>query len=362
MADDFGDKTEAPTPRRREEAREQGQVAKSTDLVASVCLLFAVLMLGWFGPGISRSFRDVLTDSMASSSVANLQPGSAASLALHCVRIAGIAAAPLVLGCMLVAVMGNVLQVGFNATTASLEPKLDAINPIKGIQRLFGGANTAVQMAMNLLKLLLVGAVGYSAVHSHLGQIVAAQQLDHQQAFGLAAQMVYEIALRVAVVLLVLSVGDYAWKRFKFEQDLKMTKQEIKEEVRRFDGDPHIRQRRRQIALKMLRDMQKKAVPTADVVITNPTEYAVALKYDAATGNAPRVVAKGRGPFAAEIRKLAIQSGVPILERPPLARALYRMCEVGQEIPEEFYTAVAEILAYVYELTGRLRRGREAAA
>jgi flagellar biosynthetic protein FlhB len=112
----------------------------------------------------------------------------------------------------------------------------------------------------------------------------------------------------------------------------------------------------------MLRDMQKKAVPTADVVITNPTEYAVALKYDAATGNAPRVVAKGRGPFAAEIRKLAIQSGVPILERPPLARALYRMCEVGQEIPEEFYTAVAEILAYVYELTGRLRRGREAAA
>lgn len=361
MADEFGDKTEAPTPRKREEAREQGQVAKSTDLVASLSLLFGVLMLGWFGPGLGNALKNVVAECLSVEALKDLHVGSAGTLALRGITAAAVAAAPLMVGLVLVAILGNIVQTGLSFSPAKMMPKLDALSPIKGIKKLFGGWQTLAQLGMNLGKLTIVGMVGYSAIHGRLGEIVSSQQLDHVQAFGMAAGMVYQIGLRVAVILLILSIIDYSWRKFKLEQDLKMTKQEVKDEMKRMEGDPMMKQRRRQIANKMARDRQKQAVPTADVVITNPTEYAVALKYDSKTGNAPRVVAKGRGLIAAEIRRIAIVNGVPILERPPLARALHKMVEVGQEIPEEYYTAVAEILAYVYELTGKMRNGRATA-
>lgn len=361
MADEFGDKTEAATPKKREEAREQGQVAKSTDLSAAIVLFFAVLMLGWFGPGITEAFKEVMKESLSQRVIADMEAGNAAVLAMRAVLMAGMAAAPMVLGIMVAAMLGNVIQVGLYATPARLAPKLSALSPLKGIKRIFGGLQPFVTLAMNIFKLLVVSFVGYTAVHGRLGEIVSAQRLDSIQAFGMGAGMVYDVALRVAIVLLILALFDWVWKKVKHERDLRMTKQEVKDEMKRMEGDPMIKARRRQIAMQMSRDRQKKAVPTADVVVTNPTEYAVALKYDAAGGGAPKVVAKGRGLIAAEIRRIAIENGVPILERPPLARALYRMVQVGQEIPEEFYSAVAEILAYVYELTGKLRNGRAAA-
>ena len=161
------------------------------------------------------------------------------------------------------------------------------------------------------------------------------------------------------MALLVLAILDYLYQRWQMEQDLKMTKQEVKDEMRSMEGDPKIKQRRRQIAMQIAYQQLKKAVPTADVVVTNPTEFAVALKYDPDAMHAPRVVAKGQGQMAARIRHLAIEAGVPILERKPLARALYKLVEVGQEIPEQFYATVAEILAYVYELSGK--KGRRVA-
>ena len=157
------------------------------------------------------------------------------------------------------------------------------------------------------------------------------------------------------MLLLVLAIIDYAYQRFKNERDLRMTKQQVKEEMKRMDGDPLIKQRRRQLARQMLEQKIKKDVPTADVIVTNPTHYAIALKYDADKMGAPRVVAKGKDFLALKIREIAIENGVPILERPPLARALYKTVEVGQEIPERFYSAVAEILAYVYELSGKIK-------
>jgi flagellar biosynthesis protein FlhB len=173
----------------------------------------------------------------------------------------------------------------------------------------------------------------------------------------LAGEVIFSVGVRIALLLLVLALIDYAYQRFRVQKELRMTKREVKEEMRRMEGDPLMKQRRRQIAVQMAQQRLKNDVPTADVVVTNPTEFAVALKYDSASMHAPKVVAKGTGYMAMRIRELAIGSGVPILERPPLARALYRMCEVGQEIPEQFYTAVAEILAYVYELTGRRKAG-----
>jgi flagellar biosynthetic protein FlhB len=172
----------------------------------------------------------------------------------------------------------------------------------------------------------------------------------------LGAGIVYSIIVRITVLLLILSIGDYFYQRYRIEKSLKMTKQEVKDEMKSMDGDPKIKQRRRQIALQIVTQRFKKDVPKADVVVTNPTEFAIAIKYDADTMHAPRVVAKGQGYLAMKIRQIAIEHGVPILERKPLARALYKLVDIGQEIPEQFYSAVAEILAYVYELSGKMKK------
>jgi flagellar biosynthetic protein FlhB len=356
-----GEKTEAPTPRRRQEAAEEGQVAKSPDLVAAVSMTVGMIVLGWFGPKLSHAMQTVMSESFSAKNIGNLNPSDAGQTALNSLVLVGMAMAPLTVSLIFAAVMGNVLQVGLVFNPAKLQPNLGALNPLRGMSRLLGGWQVIAQMAMNIAKLTVVGFVAYTGVHSKLGLIVASQQMSHTQAFALGASLIYDVTLRVAVTLLILSLTDYIWRRIKFEQDLRMTKQEVKQEMKSMEGDPMVKQRRRQIAMKMARDRQKKAIPTADVVVTNPTEYAIALKYDPKTGNAPRVVAKGRGLIAVEIRRIAIEAGVPILERPPLARALYRLVEVGHEIPEEFFGAVAEILAYVYELTGKLRKGRAAA-
>lgn len=361
MAEQSGERTEPATPRKRQEAREQGQVARSADLSAAVVLLLGVVLVAVLGPRIVEAMRAVMTESLSPSVVGDLDPGSAGPLLLRTLQLCVMAAGPMIAGILLAAATANVIQVGFYATPRRLQPRFDSLSPLKGVRRIFGGMQALVQLGMNLLKLTVVAGVAYTAIHGRLGDIVAIQRLDYMQMLSLGGDLIYAVALRVAVVLLVLAIIDYAWKRFKFERDLRMTKQEVREELKRMEGDPMIRARRRQIQLQMSRDRQKRAVPTADVVVTNPTEYAVALKYDPESGRAPRVVAKGRGLIAAEIRRIAIEHGVVILQRPPLARALYRSVEVGQEIPEEFYSAVAEILAYVYELSGRLRNGRVAA-
>jgi flagellar biosynthetic protein FlhB len=221
--------------------------------------------------------------------------------------------------------------------------------------RILGGGNGWVQLLMNFAKVGLVAAVAWSAVSGRIEQILAVQTLSLMQIFGLSGEVIYAIALRLAIVLLVLALLDYLWQRYRVEKKLKMTKQEVKDEMKRMEGDPLIKQRRRQIALQRAMQRVRSVVPTADVIVTNPTEYAVALKYEDGM-TAPKVVAKGRGYVAQKIREIALEHGIPILERPPLARALWRTVEVGQEIPEQFYAAVAEILAYVYELTGKARR------
>jgi flagellar biosynthetic protein FlhB len=189
-----------------------------------------------------------------------------------------------------------------------------------------------------------------------MAQIMAAQGLGFLQIFGMGAEIVFSITLRIGCLLLVLSLLDYAYQRYQLEQDLRMSKQDVKEEMRRMDGDPKIKMRRRQIALQRHIKQLKKEVPKADVVVTNPTHFAIALKYEAAKMRAPRVVAKGQDLMAQRIREIALEAGVPLVERAPLARALYKMCDVGDEIPEEFYSAVAEILAYVYQLARNLRK------
>jgi flagellar biosynthetic protein FlhB len=356
MADDGqGDKTEAPTPRRRQEARDQGNIPRSPDIVAATLLISMMVLLGWYGPGVIRSLKDLMTEMLSESSI------NGGMAALHgdagsALRAVARSLAPLFIGACIVAILSNLAQVGLFFNVERLQPNFAALNPLRGLGRVFGGGNgNFMRLLMGMAKMLMVSFVAYTAVSGKISLIVSAQRLTALQAFHLGGSVVYSILIRVGILLFVLAILDYFYQRYRIEESLKMSKQEIKDEMRSMEGDPKIKQRRRQIALQRVMQRIKKDVPTADVVVTNPTHFAVALQYDSKTMHAPRVVAKGQDLIAMRIREIAAASGVPILERKPLARALYKMCEVGQEIPEEFYSTVAEILAYVYELSGKMK-------
>lgn len=360
MAEENGDKTEAPTPRRRQEAREQGNVARSPDLTAALLLLSTLLLLNATGSQLVAALKALVGKMLGAASMADLDPASGSHGLLLGIQQIAIALAPLLAGVFVVAIVANIAQIGFVFNVQRLAPNLEALNPFRGFGRIFSSRARPAQMLLGGGRFVVVTMVAYSAIHSRISDIIGAQRLSFSQLFLLGAQTVYSIVFRVGVALLVIAIIEYVYQRWRIEQDLKMTKQEVKEEMRRMDGDPKIKQRRRQIAIQRLQQKLKKDVPTADVIVTNPTHYAIAIKYDSQAMHAPRVVAKGQDFIAQRIREIAIEHGVPVLERAPLARALYKMVQVGQEIPEQFYAAVAEILAYVYELSGRMRQRQPA--
>lgn len=361
MAEDMGDKTEAPTPKRRLEAREQGNVARSSDLTAAVLLIGVLMLLSSFGSSLVKSLRGLVEEMLGQNSLMNLRQDGVGLIFMRAIFSIGTAMAPFFIGVMLIALLVNLAQTGLIFSTKRLQPNFMALNPFKGISKIFSGGQGIVRLLMSLAKLILVGLIAYSAVHGKLSQIILIQELSFNQIFSMASGIIYSICLRIGLLLLVLALLDYMYQRHRIEQELKMSKSEVKEEMKRMEGDPTIKNRRRQLAMAQHRERLKNDVPRADVVVTNPTEFAIALAYDSDSMAAPRVVAKGQGYFATQIRQLAIAHGIPILERKPLARALFKMCKVGQEIPEQFFAAVAEILAYVYEITGKLKKESAAA-
>jgi flagellar biosynthetic protein FlhB len=356
MAESNGDKTEAPTAKRRTEAREQGQIARSPDLTAAVLLVGGMYMLRWYGGGVVKALSTMMTDMLDSRSLSGVSTSDLGSLLMTSIHSIGVALTPLLLGMMIVAVLVNIAQTGLNFNFGRLQFRFEALNPVGGFSRLFSQGQGLVKLGMSLLKLLLVGLMAYSALHGRMTQIALSQELSFIQIFTLACDLIFNIAVRIGILLFILALMDYAWQRYHMEQSLKMTKDEVKDEMKSMEGDPRLKARRRQIAMARLREALKRDVPTADVVVTNPTEFAVALRYDPDSMVAPKVVAKGQGYLAARIREIAIANGIPILERKPLARALYKLCAVGSEVPEQYFSAIAEILAYVYELNGRFKQ------
>ena len=355
-ADDAGDKTEAPTPKRRQQAMEQGNIARSPDLGAAVLIIASMVLLKAYGENLVTALKMLLLDTLGPESFSDFTGLDIGTRLVKHLLAVGMAMAPIALGMMVIGIVVNVLQVGFRFNNKKLQPNFKALNPIKGLGNLLGMKKGPVPMLMNLVKFTVIAVLAYQAVADRVLLITAAQTLEFQQVMHLASGMIYAIAMRIGIVLLVLALLDYAYQWWKIEKDLKMTKQQVKDEMRSMDGDPQMKARRKQMALERMKKQVRANVPTADVIVTNPTHYAIALKYDAGTMHAPRVVAKGKGPLALHIRELAIAHGIPILERKPLARALYKMVEVGQEIPEQFYSTVAEILAYVWELSGKLKK------
>jgi flagellar biosynthetic protein FlhB len=353
MAEQDGDKTEAPTPRRKQEARQEGNVARSMDLTAACSLLAATLLLGLLGERLLGGLRHTMAAMLDGSLVINpTRVGDVAQLFYAAARWALTAAAPLVLALAAVALLVSVSQVGFLFTTKPLEFNLNKLSPLRGLNHFFD-SRASMRLGMSVAKLILIGTVAVVTIMQDLPMILALGELEAAPMFLVSCQLIYTLALRLAVLLLVLAIVDFAYQRWQHDRDLRMTKQEIKEELKRMEGDPLIKQRRARVARQLALQRIGQAVPRADVVVTNPTHFAIALKYDSNSMAAPKVVAKGADFLAMRIRQLAAAHGVPMVERRELAQALYKSVEVGQEVPPQFYSAVAEILAYVYRLSGR---------
>jgi len=357
MAETAGqEKTEKATSKKKEDARNKGQVAISRE-VSSAMVLLASLGFFYFGGSwmfwnlseiITRVFQNLGTlqfNTINDASVFSLEVLS---------RLLAILI-PLLLPLAIFGLAANILQVGFKFSTEAISPKFNKLNPISGMKRLVS-LKAFVELAKSILKLLFIGTIAYILVKSDMEAFPLLIHQEVGQILIFIARVSLKISFFVCLALVVLAVLDFLYQRWQHEKDLKMTKQEVKDEQKQTHGDPKVKGRIRSMQLEMARRRMMEAVPEADVVITNPTHLAIAIKFSAEEMMAPVVLAKGAGHVAQRIKEIAAEHQVPLVEDKPLAQALFKMVELGDYIPAELYRAVAEVLAYVYRLKGMYAR------
>jgi flagellar biosynthetic protein FlhB len=352
---DFQERTEKATRRRREKARERGQVARSLELnsAAVICLGFLALYL--MGPLVGTQIMQLMSSTMSNAPViASADPTFVKVFGDNMLRFFAILLP--VFAVMVVVAFGvNIAQVGFMVTPKALEPRFEKLNIAKGIKRILS-LKSLVQLVRDTLKLIIVGAVAYLAIRGEFESFFLLPDQSVSQLATAMGKLALTLSLKIGLVILALAVLDYLYQKYEYEKSIRMSRQELKDEFKDTEGSPQLKSRIRQVQRELTRSRMMKAIPTADVVVTNPTEIAVALKYDPEETDAPYVIAKGERLIAQKIMEIARQHDVPIVENKPLARALFKMCDVGQVIPLNLYRAVAEVLAYVYRLKGKVLR------
>jgi flagellar biosynthesis protein FlhB len=347
-----GDKTEKATPKRREEARKKGQVAKSADLNGAIVLLAALFALSATAPHLVEVLQRDMRDAFALiSSPEVVDHRGLGPLITHQGRSAALAALPVIAVILLTAILVNVAQVGGKPRMQALKPDPKRLNPLQGAKNIFG-PNALFEGAKNVVKVSVVGAVTALAVMPKLDELAALVGLPPSELMPTLAHTVIGIAQRAAMAYLLIGVIDYAYQKRRHEKSLKMDKQEVKEEHKSNELPPEVRGAMRRRQMQAARARMMADVPQADVVVTNPTHFAVALRYDPAK-SAPEVVAKGSDVLAKRIKEIARDADVPVIADPPLARSLHASVEVGQQIPEEMFQAVAQLLAFVYRTARR---------
>lgn len=347
------DRTEAPTPRRRQEAREEGQVARSVELNSALILLCALVIVRFCGSWSTEKLRNLMVECLTYFPDHDITLGDVTHNLARVLLEVGAVTAPLVVGVAVVGFVSCALQVGLTISGKPLQLRGERLNPISGIARMFS-IRAGMECIKAIGKVLVVGYIVYSFIRTRQADIALLAGSDYKVACKTLGWLVWELLIRAAIAILVIAVIDYMFQRFQHEKQLRMTKQEVKEDLKRTEGDPLVKSRIRQRQREITRRYMMREVPKADVVVTNPTHYAVALKYDPEVHNAPVVVAKGIRLLALKIREIAEQNHVPIVEDPQLARTIYATVEVGEEIPAELYQAVAEIMAYVYRLSRKV--------
>ena len=354
-AQQAGEKTEKATPKRKREAREKGQIFKSVEVISafSLIVMFGVPSIfgGSMATGIQRMMR-----SFFSADIPDVVDTAAATQVLSkAVLIFLQIVAPVLIAALMCGVVFNLVQVGFAFSTKAMAPKMDKISPIAGFKRIFS-KRTLIELAKSLIKIVLLGWVAYSEYQTRMEQFPSLMGQDLKYAISAAMDILISVAFKLGLAFAIFAPFDYMYQRWKYNKDLMMTKQELREEYKLTEGNPQTKSRISQKQRQMSRMRMIQAVKEADVVITNPTHYAVALAYKEGKHKAPVVIAKGKDFLAQKIKEKARELGIEMVENRPVAQALYFFCEVGDEVPEDLYKAVAEILAYVYRLkkkTGR---------
>ena len=357
-ADD--NKTEKPTPKKRADERKKGQVARSQDLAPAIGLLATVGTLAMLGPAMLDALKGLMSRGLVQAGTPALatQEGLADAVGWtggDLVRIVG----PIAAVAVIAGVVANVAQVGLKLTPKAAKPNFKKLNPISGIKRIFG-IHLLIETAKTIAKAAVVGLVVFFAVWPSLPELGTLVGLAPADLIAKLGRQIISIAIRASVAFFLIAVVDYFVQRWRHEKQLKMSKDEIKREGRDADVSPELKKQIRKKQVEGVRQRMLADVPTADVVIANPTHYAVALRYEGEVAS-PEVIAKGADLVATAIRDLAEEHHVPILSNPPLARALYHEVEVGQQIPERFFQAVAEVLAFVYRTAGRAAERARAA-
>ncbi len=347
------ERTEPATPRKRRKVRQEGRVARSLDLTASVVVIAVLLVLFFFTPYMFEQIKSftVYIFKEVSSGVTYSPDNYAHLLIVSILRFSAIMWAVL-LSAFIVGLAITIKQVGFYITIKPLIPDLSRMNPVTGLKKIVS-LRSLVEVLKGIVKASVVLWVLLISLQKDIPEIAGCLKLEFNPAVFLIADKIFWLAIKLAVVLLIIGLIDYAYQRWEFERSIRMSKQEIKEEFKQIEGDPQIKRKIRQKQRELAMRRMMAEVPKADVVITNPTTIAIAIRYDAEIMSAPIVVAKGKGFIAQRIKEIAQEHEVPIIEDRPLAWALYDTTEIGQEIPPELYRAVAEILAFVYRTRGK---------
>lgn len=351
----FAEKTEPATPRRRRQARERGEVAKSQELVGAVILFAALVTLKSLAPHLGQVLEEFTGEVIGQIREASLPGFELTALGPRVMRTVAYMAGPILAVVGVMAVVTNLSQVGLMVTLQPLQPKAERLSPARGFKRMFS-RNSVMELAKGLTKLGLVVYVAISFLRQRQETILALAVIDPMTGLGTIGALAMQMGIKMAATFLVVAAIDYVWQRHQFERSIRMSKEEVKQDHKQTDGDPvqkaHIRQRQREISSnRMIAD-----VADASAVITNPTHIAVALRYEHGQESAPRCLAKGKGLIAQRIREVARENDVPLLENRPLAHSLYQLVRVGHEVPETLYQAVAEMLALVWR-TAEQRRG-----
>lgn len=353
-----GEKTEEPTSKKLEDARKEGQVAKSQEFAQSLTLLVLFLLLRIWTSTLTRQLGD-LFDGFYGRIPYFVKLPSYYDHHNEYTKLINIGLLrtliiilPFLLAGFAVCFVADLVQVKWKPTSKPLKPKFNKLNPISGIKRIFS-VTKLVELLKSILKLVVIGVVIYNEIKDQWPLLYMLYDIPMMQGIVMAGQLLVDIGFKIAIVFIVVAFADFGFQKWKFHQDMKMTKQEVKEEYKSTEGDPAIKGKIRQRMQEASRRRMMQSLPKADVVITNPSHYAVALRYDKEQAEAPYVVAKGADYVAQKIKEAAKEHKIEIVENKPLARSLYANVEIGEEIPEELYVAVAEVLALVYKKTGR---------
>ena len=346
------ERTEKATPKRRQQSRKKGQVGQSREIPSVLILMTALGFFYFAGSWMFMNISGILgsiyqeLDTLRLNTVSDVSTFSVDIFKkLFSILI------PFFVPILIAGIAGNVGQVGFEMHSEPLRPKLAKINPISGLKK-FVSLKSLVELAKSIMKLFIIGGISYGLIKAEMRAFPPLMQQGVGEILLFIAQVAFKILFFVCLALIILAVLDYIYQRWQFEQSIKMTKQEVKDEHKQVEGDPKVKSRIRKAQLAMAAHRMMEAVPEADVVITNPVHLAVALKFEASEMAAPTVIAKGAGHIAERIKAIAGEHQVPIVEDKPLAQTLFKMVEIGEFIPVELYRAVAEILAYVYRLRG----------